>query len=397
LGGGGAKGAYQVGAWKAFNELGIKFRAIIGTSVGALNGVLMVMGNIKKSQQTWESLTLDKIIKIPEGFIKDGKFTLDQKSILFLKDIRTSFMKDGGLDTAPLHQIILDSMDERKVRKAGLDIGIVTFQITDRKPMVFFLEDIPEGKLDEYLLASSTFPGFKSPRIEGKQFIDGGLYDNLPFDIAKQRGYKRIIMVDVSGIGVNKKPDIIGTETIYIKNSIDMGSVFEFEPGFIKSFIRLGYLDTMKTFGKLSGIAYFYYQDKVLEKKLKKLLLDEVSFCDYKEHLTVKDISYNKDELDSWIRETLPENMRAYKQIVYSLAECAALLLNLPRIELYSFNGLLREIWRTYQEKTAEDPSFPGPERKNILEWLGFKAGGSIHRAARIFFTVIRRYFEKAV
>ena len=43
LEGGGAKGAYQIGAWKALKEAGIRIKGIAGTSVGALNGALIAM------------------------------------------------------------------------------------------------------------------------------------------------------------------------------------------------------------------------------------------------------------------------------------------------------------------------------------------------------------------
>ena len=43
LGGGGSKGAYQVGAYKALVELGHSFDLVVGTSIGALNGALMIL------------------------------------------------------------------------------------------------------------------------------------------------------------------------------------------------------------------------------------------------------------------------------------------------------------------------------------------------------------------
>ena len=43
LEGGGAKGAYQVGAWQAMREAGVKIKGVAGTSVGALNGAMMCM------------------------------------------------------------------------------------------------------------------------------------------------------------------------------------------------------------------------------------------------------------------------------------------------------------------------------------------------------------------
>jgi len=48
LEGGGAKGAYQIGAWKALREAGIKVKGVAGTSVGALNGAFICMDDIEK-------------------------------------------------------------------------------------------------------------------------------------------------------------------------------------------------------------------------------------------------------------------------------------------------------------------------------------------------------------
>ena len=49
LEGGGAKGAYEIGVWKALREAGIKFDAVAGTSVGALNGAMYAIGDFDKA------------------------------------------------------------------------------------------------------------------------------------------------------------------------------------------------------------------------------------------------------------------------------------------------------------------------------------------------------------
>ena len=46
--GGGARGAYQIGAWRALSEAGVKVSAVAGTSVGALNGALVCMGDLER-------------------------------------------------------------------------------------------------------------------------------------------------------------------------------------------------------------------------------------------------------------------------------------------------------------------------------------------------------------
>ena len=53
LEGGGARGSYQIGAWKALREAGIKIRGIAGASVGALNGALICMDDLEKAEEIW--------------------------------------------------------------------------------------------------------------------------------------------------------------------------------------------------------------------------------------------------------------------------------------------------------------------------------------------------------
>jgi predicted acylesterase/phospholipase RssA len=67
-----------------------------------------------------------------------------------------------------------------------------------------------DGKIPEYLLASSAFPGFQSPEIAGKKYIDGGVYDNIPYTMARKRGYRRLIVIDISGIGIKRKLNVEG-------------------------------------------------------------------------------------------------------------------------------------------------------------------------------------------
>ena len=54
LEGGGAKGAYQVGVWQALEEAGVKYNAVSGTSVGALNGALMTMRDLPAAIRCWQ-------------------------------------------------------------------------------------------------------------------------------------------------------------------------------------------------------------------------------------------------------------------------------------------------------------------------------------------------------
>ena len=60
LEGGGAKGAYQIGAWKALREAGIRFSAVSGTSVGALNGAMIVMDDLERLKTSGTTFTFPR-------------------------------------------------------------------------------------------------------------------------------------------------------------------------------------------------------------------------------------------------------------------------------------------------------------------------------------------------
>jgi len=69
LEGGGAKGAYQIGAWQAMDEAGIKYNAVSGTSVGALNGTLMTMRDIEEAKKIWLNICFSKVIDVDDDLI----------------------------------------------------------------------------------------------------------------------------------------------------------------------------------------------------------------------------------------------------------------------------------------------------------------------------------------
>ena len=64
LSGGGAKGAYEIGVWKALRKLSINYDIVCGTSVGALNGVLMVQKDYFKALKLWYYMDYSKVIDI---------------------------------------------------------------------------------------------------------------------------------------------------------------------------------------------------------------------------------------------------------------------------------------------------------------------------------------------
>ena len=93
-------------------------------------------------------------------------------------------------------------------------------------------KDIPEGRLIDYIVASASIPALlKSAEIDGKKFVDGGVYSNNPVPLIANQGIENIIEVDISGIGVSRRynKEKLKLKCLYtIKNSIDLIGTLEF-------------------------------------------------------------------------------------------------------------------------------------------------------------------------
>ena len=100
LEGGGAKGAYQIGAWKALKEAGVKLKGIAGTSVGALNGALICMNDIEAAERLWKNISYSQIMSVDDEVV--GKLFQHQK--IDKQELRgmLDHLAGGGLDVTPL-------------------------------------------------------------------------------------------------------------------------------------------------------------------------------------------------------------------------------------------------------------------------------------------------------
>ncbi len=349
LGGGGAKGVYHVGVWRALIELDIEIEAVVGNSVGALVAGFVAQQDIKSLEHNVFDLGLDDIIDLPKELVRDGEFSLDRNNFKILLDYRKKIFKNRGLDTHPLTKTLNKYLSERKIRRSGIDLGIITYRIDELKPVEIFIDQMEKGTVIDYLKASASLPGFTTTKISNKQFIDGGVYNNIPFDMAKKRGYRRIILVDVSGLGINRRPDFKGTQSIYIKNSISMGSVLDFNKEFMNRFARLGYLDTMRIFGRYQGWRYFIEEDEKLYRKLEKAAHTK-EFCSYVDAFLKKKNQEPCSDSMCTIRKILPDMMVHDRKWIYALMDCAAYICEFDRIRQYTLQELIQLLYTEYMQ-----------------------------------------------
>ena len=250
LAGGGAKGSHQVGVYQALMELGWLPDVITGASVGSLNAALFVMGKVNEAADLWRSLDNHGVLELPEG-----------KTPEELRDFLLETLRGGGLNTEPLGQTIDQYMDENAIRASHIKYGLVITEMNTLRSVQCTLDDIPQGQLKDYMLASSAcFPALRPYEIDGVKYIDGGWRDNMPLDLAARMGATELLGVDVDGIGI-VRPNTTGLPTRIVRSHWDLGPTLDFDPARAGRNIALGYFDTLRLFGRCGGTAYAMLPD----------------------------------------------------------------------------------------------------------------------------------------
>ena len=170
----------------------------------------------------------------------------------FLKDAVTQ----GGMDVTPLEAIVERVLDEDRLRTSPIRLGLVTVEQKTLKARELPLEEIPEGKVKDYLLASAAcFPALRAHTIDGVSYLDGGYRDNMPTALAQKMGAEELVCVDLEGVGITR-PNRTGLPTTLIRSYWELGDILHFEPATARRNIELGYHDTLRAFGRLRGCAY---------------------------------------------------------------------------------------------------------------------------------------------
>ena len=349
LEGGGAKGSYHMGVYEAILEEGIEIKAVAGTSIGALNGAMIVQGDHESSLKLWNKVAYTDVIKGNEEEIErlmNSKLNIEDLKLISKNVL--NIISQKGFDITPFKNLINEYIDEEKVRASHMDFGIVTINLSDMKPVQLFVEDIPEGKLTDYLLASSYLPVFKFERLDGKLYLDGGFYDNLPFKLLQGRGYEDLILVRTHAKGLTRKIENLEGNIITVAPSRDIGRSFIYDKHKMKANIKMGYYDALKVFRGLKGDLYYiepsdedYYLQYLLgldnEQIIKISNKLGISYQPSKRVL----LEYIVPNLASFVG--LKEDF-TYEELIINLLEKKALDLNIEEYKIYKFEELLSAV-----------------------------------------------------
>ena len=246
LAGGGARGSYQVGVWRALMELNWHPQIITGTSVGSLNGAMFVLDLYETARDMWLTIRSRDVMELPE----------EDADLSALHQFLRSVVKAGGMDVSPLEEIVERVLDEKALRAASTRFGLVTVEQRGLKPRELMLDEIPEGRVKDYLMASAAcFPALRARDIDGVKFLDGGYSDNMPTGLAKRMGAEELVCVDLEGVGITR-PNLTGLPTTMVRSYWELGDILHFDPDTARRNMELGYYDTLRAFGRIRGCAY---------------------------------------------------------------------------------------------------------------------------------------------
>ena len=197
LGGGGARGAAQVGVLQALFEAGVEPPvAIVGTSVGALNGSAIAaypsLAGTMMLREVWLSRQAVDVFRAhPLGVILSG-LRRDQLSALPQQNVRRLIDRAQALTG-------ITTFEQLRV-----PLSVVATDLNAGRPAVF-----RSGDLTQALLASTAIPGlFPSVRISDRQHLDGGIVDNTPINVAVEAGARQVLAVSLMGGGEHEAAPI---------------------------------------------------------------------------------------------------------------------------------------------------------------------------------------------
>lgn len=266
LGGGGAKGSYEIGAWHALcqNGLNKNIKIYSGASIGAINCALIQLMDSNDAAKVWLEYNLQErfmanginyndILEIIDEIKKGKKVDFDgvlsrDGFVELLNELNIGNLENIGRDFYAAVVNITKIPKERRFLKPAID------WYEGRKTgftQYINLKNTNKNFIVNVLTASSALPVIYTPVTIGDQyFVDGGVNDNLPIYPVYQNGYKKIIVISCERVNyfniVRRYPSM---EMILIQPSQYLGNLLNGTLNFNKDKLRqsfeLGYRDAI--------------------------------------------------------------------------------------------------------------------------------------------------------
>ena len=277
LGGGGGKGSYQVGVYKALKEhkLVKEINGISGTSIGALNILLFANQDVDTAERVWANLSRKDVLtaKKLKDYLKLSNFSL--------------LSRDGML------KIFRDNVNFDTVSSCNVELYVSCANVTEARGEYFSLNNKTTEEIIDYISASSAIPAvFEKVKIGNSYYSDGYAYDNLPISILKEKGYNFFYVIPLSDLHEPDETTYPDVTVINFKDDIfdTLGRIdgtFGFDGELSKERVELGYNNASKLIKLLKEEGVIAI---TLKEKVRKLFLRLTKKYKPKNYYSLKDI-----------------------------------------------------------------------------------------------------------
>lgn len=196
LSGGGARGLAHIGLVRELERRAVPRPSLVaGTSMGAIVGAMYASG--------WDSARMSDYVGGFDfkDFVDNPSFRLPDLALSRILQAGTALgavLKGGAVDSGRRALAELERILGRvDIESLSTPFACVSSDLVSGRAVVH-----SSGPLAEAVRASISFPGVFAPvRRDGLVLVDGGVLNNMPCDVARERGYKRILASDVSPFG----------------------------------------------------------------------------------------------------------------------------------------------------------------------------------------------------
>jgi predicted acylesterase/phospholipase RssA len=342
--GGGSKGSYETGCWRALEELGIKFDIVTGTSIGCLNGAMYCQHQYQEDYDLWDKIQVGMIIDSGFNF-ENNQLKKELKKQSGIISFVTKYISNLGTDITPFKNILNKYIDVKKIKESDVTFGICCAKFPSMQGIEVVGNTLDEKKIKKYILASaSPWPVFPVCKIDKQGYVDGGYYDNLPIDFCLRLGADEIVAIDLNPKAVH--PEYIGLPFVtYIKPYHSLGSFMNFNHDTIMDNFIAGYYDTLKIYGKCMGYRYNIIPTRSFKKEAEEF---NRTLKLYQASIHINNLKLPKQKNDTNLYEILKEHtytpLKDYDYFIRAI-EIALEDIEMPYNNLYKLEDLLDKLF----------------------------------------------------
>ncbi|SHF16032.1 patatin-like phospholipase family protein [Clostridium fallax] len=273
LAGGGGRGAYQIGVWEALKELGVDkyIEGVSGTSIGALNAILFLQGDIDIAKEAWMDISVEKILPTDnlDLMTRGVLLAIGSKKLNFVKKYMPRTLEKGNISRKGLIDILDKYIDFNTIINNNKSFYVACSELPQIRPRYFKLNNKSEDEIRNILLATSAIPIiYESEKVNEYKYLDGGITDNIPIQPLYGEGYDPIIVVHLCKNSFIERDCFPNSEIIEIKPKYMDDSVSE-TLDFTKEGARRrfdqGYNDCINLFHPIMNIARYQMQKAPME------------------------------------------------------------------------------------------------------------------------------------